>query len=334
VKQDHNQVGDFQFASTWLGNKRRVSIFEYAFWLLTLSPFFLFPTYLSLASQIAIVGLFAISVDLILGYAGIITLGHAMFFGIGAYTAGILSKHGWGDPLTGLLASFLSASASGFLASFLVLRVHNLALLMVTLGLGLLTYEVANSLTWLTGGADGLRGIQVKPLLGIFEFDFYGYTGYAYSLFFLFTATVICRRIVNSPFGLSLRGIRENADRMAAIGSPSRSRLRTIYVFSAGLAGLSGAILAQTTQTISLDVLSFQRSADVVVMLILGGAGYLYGGLLGTMLFLIARDLLSTLNPQYWYFWIGVLLIVVVLYLPKGILGSLIVLYSRGRRSE
>jgi branched-chain amino acid transport system permease protein len=308
----------------WLKHQSRWSVFEILFWLAAFIPFFFFPTYLPLANQVAIAALFAISVDLVLGYAGIVTLGHAMFFGIGAYAAGILSaRFGWGEPLTGLAFAGLVAGVVGYLASFLIVRVQHLALIMVTLGLGLLTYELANSMSWLTGGTDGLRGVSTWKIFGYFRFDLWGYTAYSYALAVLFLCFLASRRIVNSSFGLALRGVRENVRRMPAIGSEYKQHLRMIYTISAVMAGLAGALLTQTTNTVTLDVLSFQRSADVVVMLILGGTGRLYGAIIGAVIFLLARDQLAGINPQYWYLGIGLLLMVVVLFMPKGILGGL-----------
>lgn len=307
----------------WLKGRGRWSVYEIAFWLATLTPFFFFQTYLPLGSQIAIAALFALSVDLVLGYAGIVTLGHAMFFGIGAYTAGIISKAGWTEPLTGLLLAAVVAAVAGFVTSFIVTRVQHLALLMITLGLGLLTYELANSLQWLTGGTDGLGGFSTSPILGMFNFDLWGNTAYGYTLVALFVGLLVARRIVNSSFGLALRGVRENVRRMPAIGSNYRAHLRKIYTISAAMAGIAGALLTQTTNTASLDTLSFNRSADVVVMLILGGTGQLYGGIIGAIIFLVARDRLAGINPQYWYFWIGIILMLVVLLMPRGILGGL-----------
>jgi branched-chain amino acid transport system permease protein len=307
---------------------------EVAFWLATLLPFVLTPNYLVLASQIAITALFALSLDLILGYAGIVSLGHAAFFGVGAYTAGLISKWGWGEPLTGLLISGFAAGLLGYLMSFIIARFRHLALIMITLGFGLLLLEAANSASWLTGGADGLQGVHMWPLLGIFKFDLWGYVSYWYALIVLFLFFLVSRRLTNSPFGLSLRGIRENAIRMRAIGAESRPHVRKIYTISAVMAGVAGAVLTQTTETVSLGVLDFQRSADILVILILGGTGRLYGGLVGATIYLIARDQFSGINPQYWYFPIGVLLIMVVLFLPNGILGGLaqIAATQRGQR--
>lgn len=307
----------------WLRRRSRWSPFEIIFWLAVLLPFIVLPTYLPLASQIAIAALFAISVDLVLGYAGIVTLGHAMFFGLGAYCAGIISANGWGEPISGLLMAGIFAGVVGFIASFLITRVQNLALIMVTLGLGLLTYELANALHGLTGGTDGLRGIRTWPVFGQFKFDMWGYTAYAYALAVLFLCFLFSRRLVNSSFGLALRGIRENTKRMPAIGADHKGHLRLIYAISATIAGLAGGLMAQTTNTVALDSVSFERSADVVVMLILGGTGRLYGAILGTVIFLVARDQLAGINPQYWHFGIGILLMVVVLFMPKGILGFL-----------
>src|SRR6195256_267338 len=304
---------------------------EIAFWLATLTPFVLTPNYLVLASQIAITALFALSLDLILGYAGIVSLGHAAYFGFGSYTAGVLGKGGGGEPLSGLLIAGAAAGLLGYLTSFIIARFRHLALIMITLGLGLLLAEVANSASWLTGGADGLQGVRMWKLFGVFAFDLYGTVAYSYSLAILFLLFLVARRVINSPFGLALRGIRENAIRMPAIGAPSSAHIRKIYTIAAVMAGIAGALLAQTTETGSLETLGFQRSADVLVILILGGAGRLYGGIVGAIIYMVARDQLSGVNPQYWYFWIGTLLVAVVILLPNGILGGLARLMPSGR---
>src|SRR6476469_7647078 len=228
---------------------------EIAFWLATLLPFVVTPDYLSLASQIAITALFALSLDLILGYAGLVSLGHAAFFGVGAYTAGLIAKHYWTEPLSGLLISGLFAGILGYALSHVVVRFRHLALIMLTLGFGLLLHEAANSASVLTGGADGLQGFRVPGVLG-FKFDMFGRAAYAYALVVLFICFLVARRLIHSPFGLALRGIRENATRMPAIGAPSRAHLRKAYTIAAVLAGIAGALLTQTTSTVSLETLS------------------------------------------------------------------------------
>jgi branched-chain amino acid transport system permease protein len=309
-------VGPFVRASRWQPA-------EYVFWMLPIVGWFLFPENLPLLSQIAITGLFALSLDLILGYAGIISLGHAAFFGLGAYTAGLLAKHGFGDPLLGLAAAITLAAAAGFVTSFLVLRGADLTRLMVTLGVSLMLYEAANKLTDFTGGLDGLQGVEIKPLLGLFPFDIVGKTGYVYCVVVLFSLFWVARHLVHSPFGLELRGIRLNVARMPAVGAPVHRRLVAIYTIGAAYAGAAGALLTQTTQFVSIDVLSFPRSAEVMLILVLGGTGSLYGALLGAIVFMVAHHLLSDINPQYWQFWLGLLLVLVVLFAREGVMGGL-----------
>src|SRR6185436_6542034 len=283
-------------------------------------------------SQVLITALFAVSLDLILGYAGIVSLGHAAFFGIGAYTAGLLAVHGWHEPLSGLLAAALVATLAGYLLSFLVVRGGDLTRLMVTLGIGLMLWEAANKASSITGGVDGLSGVTIDPILGLWKFDIGGRTAFIYAFVVVFIVFLLIRRLVNSPFGLSLRGIREGRRRMPAIGAPVARRLRVVFTLSATVAGIAGALLAQTTQFVGIDTLGFPRSADLLVMLVLGGAGRLYGGLVGAAIFMIARDQFSGIAPQFWYFWIGVLLVTVVMVLPNGILGGLSHFYARWKR--
>jgi len=296
---------------------------EFAFWLLPVLAWFVFPENLSLMTQIAIIALFALSLDLILGYAGIVSLGHAAFFGLGAYAAGLLAKYGFGDPLLGLAAAVALAAAAGFVTSFLVLRGADLTRLMVTLGVSLMLYEIANKLTNLTGGVDGLQGVEVTPLFGLFPFDIYGRTGYIYCVVVLFILFFVARHLVHSPFGLELRGIKQNAARMPALGAPVNLRLVAIYTIGAAYAGVAGALLTQTTQFVSIDVLSFPRSAELLLILVLGGTGSLYGAMLGTIVFMVAHHMLADVNPQYWQFWLGLLLVVVVLFAKEGIMGGL-----------
>ena len=295
---------------------------EIAFWLALAGVYFAFPTSLVFASQIVITGLFALSLDLILGYAGIITLGHAAFFGIGAYTAGLLARHGWHEPLSGLVAAGLAAGIAGYLTSFIVLRGNDLTRLMTTLGIGLLLYEAANRAVDITGGVDGLQGVEIGALFGLFRFDLYGKIAYLYVLAVAFLLFALTRALMNSPYGLSLRSIRENRTRAQAIGIPVGARLTNIYTFAALMAGVAGALLTQTTQFVGIDVLGFQRSADLLIMLIIGGTATLYGGFIGAAAFLLAQDQLSNLNPQYWLFWLGILLVGSTLYLRGGILGA------------
>jgi branched-chain amino acid transport system permease protein len=305
---------------------------EIVFWLLPLAVFFVLPGYLMLGSQILVTGLFALSLDLILGYAGIVSLGHAAFFGVGAYTAGLLATHGWGEPLSGLLVAAVVAAALGLMTSVLVLRGEDLTRLMVTLGIGLMLYEAANKAAFITGGVDGLGGVTMWKLLGLFEFGLDGKCAYLYSLTVLFVIFVLLRRLVSSPFGLALRGLREGAKRMPALGASTRRLQVAAFTLGATIAGVAGALLAQTTQFVGLDVLGFPRSAELLMILVLGGSGRLYGAIVGAAVFMVAQDVLSGMSPMYWQFWIGLLLVAIVLFAKGGIMGGLTALAARVRR--
>nr|WP_315219625.1 branched-chain amino acid ABC transporter permease [uncultured Duganella sp.] len=296
---------------------------EIVFWLMPVAAYFFFPGYLVLISQIMIIGLFALSLDLILGYAGIVSLGHAAFFGLGAYTAGLLAVHGWGEPLSGLLAGAVVAGVFGFITSFLVVRGQDLTRLMVTMGICLMLHEAANKASFITGGVDGLSGMMVGKLFGVFEFDLNGTVAFWYSFAVLFILFVVLRRVVKSPFGLSLIGIREGVRRMPSLGVNVNRRLIAIFTAAAAIAGVAGALLAQTTQFVGLDALGFPRSAELLIMLVLGGTGRLYGALIGAAVFMVAQDYIAGLNPAYWQFYIGLLLVLIVLFARGGILGGL-----------
>ena len=301
-------------------------------WLAATAGFFVFPGYLALGAQILATVLYAISADLVLGYAGIVTLGQAAFFGTGAYAAGILAAHGWGEPISGLVAAAAAAALVGYASGLLVLRSSGLALLMQTLVVASLLAEAANKWNAVTGGADGLQGMVVWPLLGRFEFDLYGRTAYLYTLAVLFIGWLAARQIVHSPFGRSLTGIRENPLRMPAIGAPVMRRRLVIYTISAGFAGIAGGLVAQTTQFVGLDVMGLERSGSVLIMLIIGGVGELYGAFIGVPLYMIVQDRFAVANPVYWYFWIGLLMVLLVVFARGGVLGLARALRRRLRR--
>src|SRR5438128_1980118 len=287
---------------------------EAVFWLLVVACALLFPSRYLIMTDIVRLALFAMSLDLILGYAGIVSLGHAAFFGVGAYSAGLLALHGIiNEPLVALLAAGFAAAVVGFFTSFLVIRGVDLTRLMVTLGIALLLEALAERFSNITGGTDGLQGIEMQPILGLFAFDMFGKTGCFYCLIVVFLLFLLARRIVNSPFGLSLRAIRNNPLRAAAIGVPVNRRLIAIYTLAAFYAGIAGALFTQTTALASLDVFSFERSADLMLVLVIGGTGYLYGGLIGAVVFKMLQELFQTITPQYWLFWIGLVLVVIVL---------------------
>ncbi|QDF39250.1 branched-chain amino acid ABC transporter permease [Bradyrhizobium symbiodeficiens] len=287
---------------------------EVAFWLIVLACGFAFPTRYLIMTDILRLALFAMSLDLILGYAGIVSLGHAAFFGVGAYAAGLLALHGIvNEPVLALIVAGLAAMVLGFATSFLVIRGVDLTRLMVTLGIALLLEALAERFSSITGGTDGLQGIEMQPILGAIPFDMFGKAGFFYSLAVLFLLFLFARRVVHSPFGLSLRAIKNNPLRAAAIGIPVNRRLIAIYTLAAFYAGVAGALFTQTTAIASLDVFAFERSADLMLVLVIGGIGYLYGGLIGAVIFRMLQEVFSTITPQYWQFWIGLVLVVIVL---------------------
>jgi branched-chain amino acid transport system permease protein len=287
---------------------------EFVFWVAVVGCGLLFPSRYLIMTEILRLGLFALSLDLILGYAGVVSLGHAAFFGVGAYGAGLLALHGIvGEPVLALLVAGLGAGLLGFVTSFLVIRGVDLTRLMVTLGIALLLEALAERFSNITGGTDGLQGIVMQPVLGLFEFDIFGKVAFWYSLAVLMVMFLLARRVVHSPFGLSLRAIRNNPLRASAVGIPVNRRLVAIYSFAAFYAGIAGALYTQTTQLASLDVFSFERSADLILVLVLGGTGYLYGGLIGAVLFKLLQEVFSTITPQYWQFWIGLVLVTIVM---------------------
>ncbi|MES2786335.1 MAG: branched-chain amino acid ABC transporter permease [Pseudomonadota bacterium] len=299
--------------SSPLRKASRLRPWEIAIWLIAFAAPLVMPGHSLIVNEIAIVALFAVSLDLVLGYTGIVSLGHAAFFGMGAYTAALFAKHVMPDPLVGLAVATAVATVLGAICSATIIRGSDLTRLMVTLGVGLILLELANKLDWLTGGSDGLQGVVMGKLLGRFEFDLTGQTAAWYSLTVVLILFLLVRRLVASPFGATLKAIRDNRLRAMAIGIPVTSRIAVIYTVAAGIAGAAGALLSQTTGFASLDLFEFHRSADVMLMLVIGGTGWLYGGIAGAVVFKLMQDLLSSITPQYWTFWIGLFLVVLVL---------------------
>jgi len=287
--------------------------YEPLLWLAVFALPALLPSHALIVNEIAIVALFAVSLDLVLGYTGIVTLGHAAFLGFGAYCAALFAKFIHPDPLLGLAVGIAAATVLGAVCSVTILRGSDLTRLMVTLGVALLLLELANKLDWLTGGSDGLQGVMMGPLLGSFEFDLYGQTAAWYSLTVLLLLFALARRWVQSPWGATLMAVRDNPLRAAAIGISVPSRLAMVYTLAAGVAGAAGALLAQTTGFASLDVFALERSADAVLMLVIGGVGWLYGGVVGAVVFKLMHDVISSITPQYWTFWMGLFLVVLML---------------------
>lgn len=301
-------------------------------WIVAVAVYFLLPEYLPLGAYVMIVTLFVLSLDLIVGYGGIATLGHSAYFGFGAYTAGILAQRLHGDPLLGLAAAALAAGLLGLVTGAVILRTHGLTLLMLTLAITSIVLEAASAATWLTNGSDGMHSIPVRPVLGTYEFDIFGKTAYLYCLAVLLGCWWFVRTLVNSPFGAALVGSRENDARMHAIGTSVYGLRLRAYAIACALAGVAGALLTHTTQFAGLSTLGFELSGEALVMLVLGGVGRLYGAFVGPGVYIVARDFFAKQSPEYWYLGIGVLLVLIVLFARGGILGILDKLLARLRR--
>lgn len=316
-----------------LHNRHRWTFAETLFWVLPFLAYLLFSGFFPglnnkhlLLSEMAILALFALSFDLILGYAGLISLGHGAFFGLGAYTAGLLAQGGedhtfWNDPLIGLMSAALVTGILGALTGLFLRKGSDMTRVMMTLGFAMIVQESLQQARDFTGGSDGLEGMRSAPLFGLFPFDIGGHVAALYSLAVLCLLFFFIRRLIFSPFGLSLQALRLNPLRAQSLGLSTAHRLVAIYSLSALLAGIAGALLAQTTQFASLDMVAFHRSADVMLMLLLGGAGRLYGGIIGAFIFRFFQDQLNALTPHYWMFWIGMALMGLVLLVPDGLLG-------------
>ena len=292
-------------------------------WIAALGLYFAFPAYLSFGTELLIAILFALSLDLALGYAGIITLGHAAFFGAGAYTVGLLAFHGiWSEPIAGLLLAAVTTAAIGLASGLVLLRTTGLTLLMLTICTMALLGEAANMAHDYTGGFDGLPSLPIAPVFGVFEFNpLYANTQYLYALGVLFVCFAFVRTLVYSPFGQSLTGIRENPLRMHAVGTPVRRRLVICYAISAAIAGIAGGLWAQTNAYVNLSVLDLDRSATVLIVLILGGHGRLYGAFIGAVVYMALEHFLAQVYPTAWQLGLGLLLVAIALFARNGILG-------------
>ncbi|MEQ1406796.1 branched-chain amino acid ABC transporter permease [Neorhizobium sp. Rsf11] len=295
--------------------------------------YYLFPNNLALLTRMTAIALLVLSLDLVTGYCGVATLGHAALFGAGAYGAGIAAAHfGISEPLTMTLVGALAGSAAGLVSGVVILRAHGLAQLVLSIAVIHLFHEAANKASAWTGGSDGLSGIMPEAIFGLFEFDLWGQTAYIYGLVLLIIVFVALRILVRSPFGMLARGVREDRIRITAMGASVNSVLLRMYVISGAVAGIGGALSAISTQVVGLDSLSFTLSAEALVMLVLGGTGSLYGAMIGTMVFMWFEDTLSAINPFHWLTIIGALLVAVVLFAPKGLYGSTAGFVNRLRR--
>lgn len=300
-----------------------------------LACFWLFPDDLGLLTRIAATALYVLSLDLVLGFGGIATLGQTALFGAGAYAAGIAAVRWIGDPTALLVVGGVAGGLVALATGALILHARGLTLLMLTIAVAQIAQEVANKARDWTGGSDGLSGVEPGPVLGLFRFDLYGRTSYLFALAVLVVGYLVARRIVRSPFGLACRGVKEDPLRVAALGGSPRRHLIALYGVSGVFAGVAGALTAVTSGIVGLDSLSFSWSAEALVMLVLGGTGRLYGAVIGTVAFMAIHNILAASDPFHWMLFIGLFLMAVVLFLPGGLasLGERLALLKKGNRA-
>lgn len=283
------------------------------------AAWWLMPDQLGLLTRIAYTALLVVSLDLVVGVAGLATLGHAALFGAGAYAAGIFALRVHPDPTIGLLVGIAAGAATALLSGAFLLRYSGFTFLMLTIAVAQIAASLAQKARDWTGGDDGLTGFAMAPLFGRFAFDLEGRTAALYALGVLVAALYVARRVVDSPFGLAVRGIHENRARMAALGTPVTRRLLAMYTLAGALAGAASAVSAQTSAIVGLDSLSFAVSAEALVMLILGGAGRLHGALVGAVVFTLLHHTAASINPYHWLFVVGGALMLVVLVPPRAV---------------
>ncbi len=288
-----------------------------------LAGYWLLPDNLALLTRVIAIALLVLSIDLITGYCGVATLGQAALFGAGAYAAGIACVNGMTEPLTLIAIGAVAGAAAGLLMGCVMLRAHGLAQLVLSIAIVQLFHEAANKASAYTGGSDGLAGLMVSPLFGVFEFDLWGQTAYLFGLALLVVVFIALKFVVSSPFGMLCRGIKEDPIRIRAMGSFVFPVLLKMFVISGAVAGMGGALAAISTQVVGLDSVSFELSANALVMLVLGGLGTLYGAIIGTVIFMGFEHIVSAINPFHWMTMVGALLIAVVLAAPGGLSGVL-----------
>jgi branched-chain amino acid transport system permease protein len=293
--------------------------------------YWLFPDNLALLTRIIAIALLVLSLDLIVGYCGVASLGQAALFGAGAYAAGIACVNGITEPFALIAIGAAAGAAAGLVMGTIMLRAHGLAQLVLSIAIVQLFHEAANKASAYTGGSDGLAGLALSPLFGAFEFDLWGQTAYLFGLVLLVAVFVVLKFIVSSPFGMLCRGIRQDPVRIRAMGAFVFPVLLKMFVISGAVAGMGGALAAISTQVVGLDSVSFELSANALVMLVLGGLGTLYGALVGTVIFMGFEHVVSAINPFHWMTMVGALLIAVVLAAPGGLGGFLDRIFSSGR---
>ncbi|MCL2716445.1 MAG: branched-chain amino acid ABC transporter permease [Alphaproteobacteria bacterium] len=286
--------------------------------------YFLFPDNLALLTQVVGIGFLVLSLDLVTGYCGVATLGHAALFGIAAYAVGAACARGLTDPIALLAVGMMAGSVAGLMSGALITRFQGLPQLVLSIAIGQLVEALAKKLQFLTGGSDGLSDFVPGRLFGIFAFDIYDRTAFLLSVGVFVITFVLLRRLADSPFGLMCRGIRDDPLRARMIGAAIWPRLVVMYGIAGAVAGLGGALSAMSTRVVGLDSVGFALSGEALVMLVFGGSGRLWGAVLGTVIFMWFKQLVAAHDPYNWILLVGILLILTVVFAPRGLSGLIL----------
>ncbi len=280
-------------------------------------PYIVPDYYVGLVTKMLIFALFAMSLDLMIGYVGLASLGHAAFFGLGGYTVGLLGLKAHVSEWIALPAGVLVATLGGVLFAFLALRARGSYFLMITLALAQVVWGIAFGWRTLTGGDDGLPGIK-RPTFFISLAD---QTAFYYFVVLLVGLSAIAlTMIVRSPFGLALLGIRESETRMRALGFNVWRHQFVAFVFAAAFAGLAGALFVYQNKFVNPAFLHVVMSAEALIMVILGGVGTLLGPAIGAGLIIFLEDFISS-QTQRWLLILGIIYVVTTLFAPRGLIG-------------
>jgi branched-chain amino acid transport system permease protein len=281
--------------------------------------------YHALAVNILIFGLFAVGFNLLFGYTGLLSFGHAAFLGVGGYLTGIAMVHGGWPWWLAVAAGVASAAATGVVIGYLAIRTRGIYFSMVTLALAQIVYYAFYKAERWTGGENGLRGIQVPVIeLAGLQLDFLNpVTKYYVILVFVAAALWFVSRLLASPFGAVIEAVRENEQRAAACGFDVARTKLLVFVISAALCGLAGALRALHLSVVPIDSLHYLLSGQAVMMCLLGGMGTFFGPFVGAGVFLTLEDVVTTVTP-HWMAVVGAVFMVFVLYFPAGLWGTLV----------
>lgn len=302
---------------------------------LVCSPFLLSIYWVLIFTEILIMGLLAMSFNLLFSYSGLLSFGQAGFFGVGGYCAVLTLVHGPSSLWVAMAAGIFGASLVSLVIGWLSVRRDEIYFAILTLGFGMMLYTITHNWRSVTGGSDGLGNFSIPEttLLGI-QLDLANPRNFYFLVLFV-TLSVICLlwRVVLSPFGLLLKASRENSNRIAFVGSNVRSLRLFAFVLAGAIAGSAGALFAMFNRIASPEMLHWSLSGKVILMTVLGGSGVFLGPLAGSAIFYLLEHIITSFTNN-WMIFLGIILVLLVLLFPNGVIGSLYDVYERFRKGR